>query len=142
MILANFNLCANQATVGMEVPQFYTCVGYTDKSVFKLESFKNSVQTFSKRRLWASPSQRLIPPANSSQVVGQMTIARWHEALCAISNTFSKGMTRLTEGLADDDHGLIFIVEISFSNDISWLWMWIIRCSLQRVQCNSLNQQK
>ena len=41
-----------------------------------------------------------------SSVVGQMTIARRLEAVRAISHIFFKSMNWLTEGLADDEHGL------------------------------------
>ena len=52
---------------------------------------------------------------SGSSVVGEMTIARRLEAVRANSHIFFKSMTCLTEGLAGDDHGLIFIVETSFS---------------------------
>ena len=52
---------------------------------------------------------------SGSSVVGQMAIARRLEAVRAISHIFFKSMNWLTEGLADDDHGLIFIVETSSS---------------------------
>ena len=45
--------------------------------------------------------------------VGQMRIARRLEAVRAISHIFFNSMNWLTEGLADDEHGLIFIVETS-----------------------------
>ena len=49
MRLTNFKLRANRA-VGIETPLFFTCVGYTDESVFNAESLKKLVQTFSERR--------------------------------------------------------------------------------------------
>ena len=47
--------------------------------------------------------------------VGRTTIARRLEAVRAISQIFFKSMNWLTEGLADDEHGLIFIDETSSS---------------------------
>ena len=52
---------------------------------------------------------------SGSSVVGQMTIARWLKTVRAISHIFLKSMSCLTEGLADYDHELIFIVETSSS---------------------------
>ena len=52
---------------------------------------------------------------SGSSVVGRTTIARRLEAVRAISQIFFKCMNWLTEGLADDEHGLIFIVETSSS---------------------------
>ena len=57
-----------------------------------------------------------------SSVVGQMTIASRLGAVRASSHIFFKTMNWVTEGLADDEHGLILIVGTSSLKPLMSRW--------------------